>query len=154
MENAQETLLDNLADGRGKSPGSRRTQIRKGENRPAAAVGRALEPMPEPKPVFEDGVELSPLLVEFRKVYHGQVTERTPRKTPVQAAIIRMFARNFEKFLARYERLEMEFREQRDALKKPAETWLPPDEGEERVRRLLRELLDKAAGKPAASQAM
>lgn len=131
--------------GKGRAPGCKKGQFGHGRPVPVMVVEPAV-PVPDPGPVYEGGVLVPPLLVDFRAVGRGLVTATTPGRTPNQKAILKMHSESFDKFMTRFERMESDFREAVDAAARPAEELLAKDEAEEKVQRTIRELLDKAKG--------
>lgn len=152
-QNGQDKVLElGRPDGRGRSPGSRRTQFAPGASGNPGGVPRADEsPVPEPDDEVGDG---APGALKDLRWVRRNIGVRC-RGTPIQEALRREARKNPLKFNAEHSRLEREFLATGgksaaggDGGRSPGvePDALPPDAGEVRVEALIKELLAEAAG--------
>jgi hypothetical protein len=137
-------------DGRGRSPGSRRTQFRPGTSPNPGGVPRADQSaVPEPE---EEAVDGAPAALKDLRWVRRNLGVRC-RGTAIQEALRKEARKNPLKFNADYSRQERDFRATLEKAgangaggrllgSEPAD--LPPDEGEERVLRMIDEILAEA----------
>lgn len=134
---------DGPPDGRGLSPGSRSTQFRPGASPNPGGVPRADQPeIPEPADEVGDG---APTALKDLRWVRRNLGVRC-RGTAIQEALRKEARKNPLKFNTEYSRQEREFRASRDkgGGSPGGEPDPPPDAGEERVLRLIDELLAEA----------
>lgn len=83
----------------------------------------------------------SRLLRDYRKVHENPQPD--PADTPMLRKIKDQFHNDFDKFIARYERLETQHKDRKSdaATNSGSESWASPDVGEENAMRVLEEWL-------------